>query len=467
MADFDFLKFKSLAPYRDLDEPDDLLAPVASPLDMPTEPDYDNMPAEDGNLVEANDPEDYDDESLPEADNSHRTAGAEAYFGGPKVTPATTTVAEQTTPQLDPQAAKYKEMLDALKSAQAIEGEKRQNIDMLRGSNQIAQALASYHGAKIGDGSEQADALTKTASKPVDDLLKQYQLQKYMQTKTGPVPRTMQQSGWIDKRTGGPAVYNPNLGYYVDVDGGKVPADQLTPNKFIKDAHENIVNPGMNGTTVVKSSQRQMVSPEELNEQYKTVGFNPDKQQTKAIDAEKKRLDTLTGKMNEKIDAATRINQALDGDLDTALSVIKTQMPRLAGEVGNLNQAEQDAWTGALDWASKAQQFGSKITTSKLLDKNRVLFRATLIPFLQTAVEGTKNVIESSANGLAMNHKVPADYFKQVYGSNRVLSPRMNEVLEGKVENPDSPEVKEARELLADPSVSEETKAKLKKKYKI
>lgn len=76
------------------------------------------------------------------------------------------------------QQAKYEKMLADIKAAQEIESSKRTNIDMLRGGNQIAQAMASGYGGKIGDGSAQADALTKSASEPTENLLKQYKMQK-------------------------------------------------------------------------------------------------------------------------------------------------------------------------------------------------------------------------------------------------------------------------------------------------
>lgn len=47
------------------------------------------------------------------------------------------------------------------------------NLDMLMGGNQIAQAIASGYGGKIGDGSEAVNQLKKSSEAPVADLLGQ------------------------------------------------------------------------------------------------------------------------------------------------------------------------------------------------------------------------------------------------------------------------------------------------------
>lgn len=76
------------------------------------------------------------------------------------------------------QTAKYEKMLADIKAAQDTQMQQRSMIDMGRGANKIAEAIASGYGAKIGDNSAQSDALTKTADEPVENLLKQYKLQK-------------------------------------------------------------------------------------------------------------------------------------------------------------------------------------------------------------------------------------------------------------------------------------------------
>lgn len=64
-------------------------------------------------------------------------------------------------------------LLEQYKKLTSDRRDTNRNLDMLMGGNQIAQAIASGYGGKIGDGSEALNQLRKTAEMPSTDLLGQ------------------------------------------------------------------------------------------------------------------------------------------------------------------------------------------------------------------------------------------------------------------------------------------------------
>ncbi len=71
----------------------------------------------------------------------------------------------------------YNEILAKLSKMRGEEKSQVSGLNMLRGGNQIAQAIASGYGGKIGDGSAQVDKLQEAAQQPAKDykdLLKVY-----------------------------------------------------------------------------------------------------------------------------------------------------------------------------------------------------------------------------------------------------------------------------------------------------
>lgn len=64
-------------------------------------------------------------------------------------------------------------LLEKYKQLTKNKNENNRNADLLQGGNQIAQAIASGFGGKIGDGSEAVNALRKSNNQPIEDLLGQ------------------------------------------------------------------------------------------------------------------------------------------------------------------------------------------------------------------------------------------------------------------------------------------------------
>lgn len=381
-----------------------------------------------------------------------------------------------------------------LRQLQETQGKDIRNAGMLQGANQIAQGFAMGSGAKIGDGSESVKMLQQMAKQPVEDYnLRQKdeaiqmelgneremndansdiskfsqqravaigekmgmnpeeiqkltnmtakQLEKLgFKASTGlnQTPKPGQQSGLFGKSKDGkrfPLAWDGTQMKYINPLTGETvgPETEIERNTLYTDAFGNKISFGSEGASTIASSSRNMKSTEELNQETK---FSPDKEQRSVLDDEAKRIDGLTKNSNEKIAAANRILLALDGDSKQALSVVKTQMPRLAGEVGPLNQQEQEMWKGSQALIDRAFQYVNTTISSELTEDNKKELRKILAPFLKDAKNSIGTIMDSSANRLAKVYNIPPDFTKSAYGSLKEISSRQEEVMSGKVETP-------------------------------
>lgn len=315
-------------------------------------------------------------------------------------------------------------------------GNERELNDANSDISKFAQQRAAAIGAKIGMDAEQIQKLTKMTAK---------QLEKLGFKATAGLPqnqRPEQQSGLFGKGKDGklfPLTWDGVAGKYKNPLTGEIvgPETEVLRNTLYTDAMGNKIAFGSQGASTIASSARDMKSPEELNK----TKFSPDKEQREALDKETQRIDGLTKNANEKIGAANRILSALDGDSKQALAVIKTQMPRLAGEVGNLNQSEQEVWGGSQAWLDRAQQYINSAVSSELTDDNKRELRKVLGPFLKDATNSINTISDSSANRLAQVYNIPPDFAKSAYGVIKKVTPRQEEVMAGKVDTPKKAEM--------------------------
>ncbi len=389
----------------------------------------------------------------------------------------------------------YEDILNAYRSLPGAQKDYQNNVgnlDMLAGANKIAQGLAMGSGGKIDDGSELVAGLKKSAGIPVDQikqkldmagesmkmgsmaemvdpksdvskytreqayaLLKKLnpdvdysgkldnmsaeQLQKLpgMKTALGSSgSQKTQQSQYIEKSSGDPLNYDPfsPTPYTNAITGKPVASGNVVRPVAYADAFGNRQFVGPTGNVTVQSSRRDKVSSEELAKQAEN--FTPDKEQRQAFDKEKTRIDGLTKNINEKVSAASRILGALDGDSKQAIAVIKTQMPRLSGEVGNLNQSEQEVWSGSQSWLDKAQQYLATGSSSELTPDNKEELRKILGTFLTDAVQSRDSVMTASADSLAQVYNIPQDFTKKAYGVVKPVSKRQEDVMAGQVGEP-------------------------------
>lgn len=195
------------------------------------------------------------------------------------------------------------------------------------------------------------------------------------------------------------------------------------------------VNP--QGNIEVMSSKRANIAPEQMDKQAEVSGFKPDEKQREALDKEKGRVDGLTKNVNEKLGAASRILGALDGDSKQAMAVIKTQMPRLAGEVGNLNQSEQEVWQGSQGLLDKVYQYLVTKADSELTEDNKQELRKILGIFLKEAETSRTAIMDNSIQSLAEIHNIPPSFAKKVYPAIKSLNERQKQVVDGDIKTPD------------------------------
>ena len=381
--------------------------------------------------------------------------------------------------------SRYQDLINAYQSLKPAQEQYQQqlgNIAMLQGANQMAQGFARGYGADIGAGEAGIKALQQQAAQPIEaigqqiqmgksqlgletdmqmsdpnsdisDYYRQYaysllkklnpdkdfsgkldnmsalQLQKLPGMK-GLETRPSQQSQYISKITGNPLDYIPGVGYRDAITQKSVAAGEAVRGVAYADAFGNRVYVSPTGNVEVLSSKRGSTSDAQAE------AFQPDKEQRTALDKEKTRIDDLTKNINEKISASNRILSALDSDSKQAMAVIKTQMPRLAGEVGNLNQAEQEVWQGSQSWLDKAQQFLERGVSSELTESNKKELRGILGIFLKEAVNSRSTIMDASANSLNKIYNIPPQFTKEAYGVLKPLTTRQAEVMEGNVNQP-------------------------------
>ncbi len=397
------------------------------------------------------------------------------------------------------QISSPKTMMERYTELKRLQDEKREkinNLAYLQAGNQIAQGIASGHGGKIGDGSEAVKGLKDAAGMPVEDYLvrqkdeavqlelqnerelndadsdiskfmrqqalafarrpgsgfneasvqalekmtaKQLQKLGFKVPNNSAVARPGQQSQYMGRGKDGkqfPLTYNANTNEYTNPLTKEVigPDVEIIKNVVTTDFAGNKLAMGTNGMEIVSSSTRKQETPEQLDS--KVSSFSPDKEQREALDKETGRLDTLSKTANEKMNAANLILSALDGDSKQAFAVIKTQMPRLAGEVGNLNQTEQEAWKGSQALLDELEQYIYTKVKSTVSPDNAVELRSILGPFLKNASSSINSIMDASANRMAMTYQIPPAFMKKAYGVIKPVTARQQEVMDGKTGAP-------------------------------
>jgi hypothetical protein len=93
-----------------------------------------------------------------------------------------------------------------------------------------------------------------------------------------------------------------------------------------------------------------------------------------------KDYDKRVKELEKGIVSANIILAAIEKNPRLAMSVIRTQMPRLAGEVGNLSTTEQEAWTGDPSLFETVKRFGNTqfLADHVLTDRDVEEIRAVL-----------------------------------------------------------------------------------------
>lgn len=158
----EFLKKLGIGPNDYENSPMDMLAPDDAPINQvpAMEDEYADMPAIEGGVDE------------PEQLGSRTKLASDAHIAKIQAIPLPESqqarmpqaaAIPELQPQEDPKISKYKQLLDEYKS-------KNTGLAMLQGGNQIAQAIASGYGGKIGDGSDSVKMLQGQLQDPLKEI---------------------------------------------------------------------------------------------------------------------------------------------------------------------------------------------------------------------------------------------------------------------------------------------------------
>lgn len=302
----------------------------------------------------------------------HRTPEAQKYFGNSSdlvgklyklpaddqaAVDSNSTVDAMTSPTptpapVDPnaaanaQAAKYEKMLADIKAAQDEQMAQHTAIDMGRGANKIAEAIASGYGAKIGDASDISNALSKTADIPVENLLKQYKMQQQLQGQKNPWQlRTLTDADGkirqyrINTLTGETAPVGEAgfaLGGHFDKETGQYVTDKKTD---------------INSPSIVKTVAQPEVAPQKeyaisdiqgKPEVYKETVL-PKLAEFKKDMQDSRDVATAVTNLNAKVGVGANLDQIISSG---NLGSVQTQAAKMAGQKGVLTDQDLVKFAG-------------------------------------------------------------------------------------------------------------------------
>lgn len=328
--------------------------------------------------------------------------------------------------------AEFEQKLQNLPMEQGLSNLQKQQTLALGGqSQQLNEQKLKTGQFSLRDLGESRDAssnrsrfarmMARKSGLDVTDDMSDWDIQNLIKMKQNTAVFKPQQSDYLSKDTGNPLVFKQETGDYVDAITGEKPTG-VVRNVLSRDAMGNLnymAGPGQAPVVGVSSKPAETDSGK-LNQQYdemKQAGqeFRADDRQLKAITEEKKRLDKLTEGAKNQISAANSVLNALDSNSKLSLSVVKARMPRVMGEVGNLNQTEQEMWTGSQAWLDRIEQYLNTITTSELTDQNKAELKKLLSGFSQDAYDSYSKIRNNSSNSIAA-YGVPPKYMANLYG---------------------------------------------------
>jgi hypothetical protein len=354
------------------------------------------------------DMEEQDDDTF----GMHRTPAAQKYFDGeanPAMVGQVNNSPDMETfrmatelPEITPVESKPKQesLLEQYKNLMQQRQDRNRDLSLVQGGNQIAQAIASGYGAKIGDGSEHLNQLRKDADMPVEQLMGQEKvagvknslemndatsdISKFAQeramasaTKMGMKPETISSlSGLTAKQLEQIGLFKADamsskLGLYyttirdqngndrvvgVDRQSGKVVTDiggKTYSDKIIKNPETDqnqIYRQGSGLQDLNQSSAKTKDVKVEMESPTSLAKVNP-----KLYDQFKKDQESFIKDIKENREVATgattlasKLKAGKNGEIDSGLlGGIQTQAAKMAGQKGVLTDQDLVKFAGA------------------------------------------------------------------------------------------------------------------------
>lgn len=336
--------------------------------------------------------------------------------------------------------------MKTLMAYQAARRPAQSNLNYLSAGNKAGQGISRLFGATIDDNDKGISRLDKQLDTPINEYEKLLKLHK-----EGSLASRASGFGLFTNNVGEPLEKNNVTGQLWNVlknrphdpaegivvrgvpklftgDGGEVyerlPGRPQTPTAI--SGPEGMIRKGvgakLEGDVEPPSNSPEVVSPEAgdaVPAKKSEKAFQPTREQKSALDDETKRLDGLTKDINAKIDAVSRLSQTLASNSKLTGAMVKTQFPRLAGEVGNLNQQEQEVWQGSSALLDRLNQYVSTLSDSTLTNSNKKELKKLIDIFSNTSNSAMGSIMSSSANRLKMVRNIPEDFTLQSYGQLR------------------------------------------------
>ncbi len=233
----------------------------------------------------------------------------------------------------------YERYLEILQKLQKDERDSVGNINLIRGGNQIAQAIASGYGGKIGDGSDQLNKLQEAAKQPKEDYLQLLKTIKDQQSS----PKSPIGFGQFVTVSGDPVSMLSNGGiwnnaanrmYDETVDGKIIPR---ATDRIVYDSEGNatIMKPGVDTVETIRAKSLGQVDEQGLPTEV--VKKNPQTVYEARIllpKALRANLDKDVDQFQQEIKEALRVKSEIDNAGPT-LDEAKTN-PAAARAVGAL-----------------------------------------------------------------------------------------------------------------------------------
>lgn len=247
----------------------------------------------------------------------------------------------------------------------------------------------------------------------LEDNVSAYDLQALLKGigRNGDTAKTKPQlSQYLSKITGNPVIYDQSNNRMVDaVTGEVVPTGQFVKNYTTKDAKGDLVYAGGPGQAPVIAvpSQYSPVSemaPKQLEK------FQPNKEQRDALSEVQKSVNKQTEIAQKQFNAISKLKKTLMSGNKLTGAVVRTQMPRLSGEVGNLNESEQQVWTGSQAIDDRIEQWLETHGESEITPENRKQLLGLIDTFEGSIKDATSQAKSNAQQQLEINYAIPRTF---------------------------------------------------------
>jgi hypothetical protein len=151
----------------------------------------------------------------------------------------------------------------------------------------------------------------------------------------------------------------------------------------------------------------------------------------KAVDGYKKKIKNE----DESLKAANDILTVLNNEGKLTLGALKTKLPRLFGEVGNLNQSEQEIWSGSPYIADRfTRAWKTNFNPDESLSERDVAEFRKVLSALAGSKEKVRNDIRAAEVATtAKNTGAPEEYINERFGTSGVENPMDENPMDEKV----------------------------------